>query len=291
MNEFPEIERIEIDLGSISEFKSEGDFIGLAVSLLVETGSYVCLLGNLLPYDTKSWNTDQAVLGGHFVRLYKLISALLDQTCQHRREVSSMLARMAFECVVNITFILKNYSPDLLLSFKSYSLKHEKRLMDRINKNIEERDGKVLPIEQRMLNSIKRSFKTSGVNPGDIKTSKIRNWGNKNIYERAKDVGLEEAYLAAFGGPSHGIHGNWQDLLEYHLISDEDGNFSPNIEWHLPRPQYLNVVALHSAEACKNYISWLGFPEIQDISNSLIDLQERVLKLDSAHEKWMQKHA
>ena len=230
-------------------------------------------------------------MGGHFVRLYKLISALLDQTSQHRREVSFMFARMAFECVVNITFILKNYSPELLLSYKSYSLKHEKKLMGRINENIKKRNGEVLPIEQRMLKSINRSFKTSRVDPENIKSSNLRNWGGKNIYEKAENVGLGEAYLAAFGGPSHDIHGNWQDLLEYHLISDEEGHFSPNLEWHQPRPQYLNVVALHSAEASKNYITWLGFPEIQDIYDSLNDLQERIVKLDSTDEKWLHNNA
>lgn len=111
------------------------------------------------------------------------------------------------------------------------------------------------------------------------------------IYEKADDVGLGDAYLAAFGGPSHGIHGNWQDLLEYHLEADKEGTFSPNLEWNQPRPQYLNVVALHAAEATKIYVQWLGFSEIDQVIDSLNELQDRVLALDSAHEKWLIQHA
>jgi hypothetical protein len=257
MNGLPEIERTELDLDAIAKFESEEDFIELAVALLVETDSYLCVVGSLLPYDAKAWNSDQAVVGGHFVRLYKLISAMLDQTCQHRREITFMFARMAFECIINASYILKNYSPELVLSYKSYSLKHEKKLMNRINENIKQRNGKVLPIEDRMLKSINRSFRASGVEPEQIKARELRNWGKKNIYEKAEDVGLGEAYLAAFGGPSHGIHGNWQDLLEYHLESDEHGLFTPDFEWHRPRPQFLNVVALHAAEVSKQYVTWL----------------------------------
>lgn len=291
MNQLPEIEKTEIDLDAIAKFESEEEFTGVSVSLLIETGSYVCVVGSILPYDTKAWNSDQAVVGGHFVRLYKLISAMLDQTCQRRREISFMFARMAFECIINASFILKNYSSELVLSYKSYSLKHEKKLMNRINENIMQRSGEVLPIEDRMLKSINRSFRVSGVEPEQIEAMELRNWGNKNIYEKAKDVGLGEAYLAAFGGPSHGIHGNWQDLLEYHLESDEHGHFTPDFKWHRPRPQYLNVVALHAAEVSKQYVEWLGFQEIGLLTKSLTELQERVFRLDSAHEQWLTQHA
>jgi hypothetical protein len=291
MIDLPEIEKTEIDPNTIAKFNSEEDFIGVAVCLLIETGSYVILVGNLLPYETKAWNSDQAAVGGHFVRLYKLISAILDQTCQHRREIAFMFARMAFECIINMSFILKNYSPELVLSYKSYSLKHEKKLMNRINENIKQRGGEVLPIEDRMLKSINHSFRVSGVEPEQIKAKELRDWGNKNIYQKAKDVGLGEAYLAAFGGPSHGIHGNWQDLLEYHLKSDEHGHFTPDFEWHRPRPQYLNVVTLQAAEVSKQYVAWLGFQEIEKLTEALSELQERVLTLDSAHEKWLNQQA
>jgi len=85
-------------------FTSEDDFNGLAVELLIEVGSFICIAGNLMPAKTRRGTVNQAVLGGHLVRLYKLINALLDQICQHRREITFIIARLAFECIVNIRF-------------------------------------------------------------------------------------------------------------------------------------------------------------------------------------------
>ncbi|GJL66895.1 MAG: hypothetical protein NPIRA05_18660 [Nitrospirales bacterium] len=283
----PEVKRTELDENLIRDFSSEEDFMEISVSLMIEAGSYVSVVGCILPINTQAWDSNQAVLGGHLVRLYKLISAMLDQTCQRRREISFILARIAFECIINLSFLLKNYSSDLLLSYKSYSLQHEKRLMDKIKENIRKRNDKTLPIEERMLRSINRAFTASGVNPEDISTNELRNWGNKNIYEKATNVGLGESYLSMFGGGSHNIHGNWQDLLDYHLEEKSDNHFSPKFEWRNPRPQILNVLAIQTAEVLKRYIEWLQYEELNEMIRTLVEFQERVLTLDSAHEKWL----
>ena len=212
---------------------------------------------------------------------------MLDQTCQRRREISFILGRIAFECIINLSFLLKNYSSDLLLSYKSYSLQHEKKLLDKIKENISKRNDKTLPIEERMLRSINRAFTASGVNPEDISTNELRNWGNKNIYKKATNVGLGESYLSMFGGGSHNIQGNWQDLLDYHLEEKSDNHFYPKFEWHNPRPQLLNVLAIQTAKVLKVYIQWLQYEELNEIIRTLIEFQERVFTLDSAHEKWL----
>ena len=291
MIKLPRIEKTSVNIEDLSEIKNESHFVQLSVSILAETGSYVCLLASLLPPLTHSWDTNQAVLGGHFVRLSKLIQAVLDQTCQKKRETSFLFARMAFECVVNITFILRNYSPNLLLSYKTYSLQHEKKLFDRINKNIEKREGRVLAIEERMLVSIERAFRLSGVNKEDVEPRAQRNWGGKNIYEKAKSVELGDAYFACFSGPSHGIHGNWQDLQDYHLTPTEDGRFIPKLNWRVPRPQHLNAVAFHSSLVAQEYLNWLDSEGTDKILSSLEDLANRISRLDKCHEEWIQNNA
>jgi len=170
--ELMEIDKTQINAKDIEHFVSEDDFIGLSIDLLIEAGSYICVIGNVMPANKRAWNSNQAVVGGQLVRLYKLISAMLDQTCQRRRETSFIFSRMAFECIINLRFLLKNYSEDLLLSYKSYSLKHEKKLMNKILDNIQNRNGETLPIETRMIDSILRSFKASGVQPGVKKLGK-----------------------------------------------------------------------------------------------------------------------
>jgi hypothetical protein len=283
-SEPPSVERVEVDPNAVRAFEHEDDFTGLAVDLLVEVGSYVCLAASILPPPPQRWNRHEAVLVGHLVRLYKLISGLLDQTCQHRRETTFIFARLAFECIVNTIFLIKHDRPEIVASYIEYSLRHEKRLRDRLRANIAARDGEVLPIEQRMLRSIKAAVENSGVDLDQMNPP--QNWGGKNLYEKAKEVGLEVAYLGAFGGASHSVHGNWQDLLEYHLDFEDDG-YLPELRWHRPRPQLLTTVSTLAIRTVEMFFSEIAGPAADDIAMGLLDLRERVLLLVHLHEEFL----
>src|SRR5262249_24395058 len=160
---------------------------------------------NLMPAKTRRWDRNQAILGGHLVRLYKLISALLDQICQHRREITFIVARLAFECIVNIRFLIKFGGAATYDSYVKYSLRQEKRVYDRINKEIEARGGETFPVEERMLGSIAKAVKASGLGIEDLSPSRPRDWADKNLYERADAVGLGVTYIGTFGGPSSSV--------------------------------------------------------------------------------------
>jgi Family of unknown function (DUF5677) len=287
--EIPDIKRTEINESQARAFESEADFIGLSVSLLIEAGSYICVAGNLYPADTHSWNRNEAILGGHLVRLYKLIDGLLDQTCKHRRETSFVLGRLAFECIVNLRYLIAHASDELFRSYRSYSLQHERQLLARIQANIEAKDGRELPIERRMINSIERSFRVSGIDVEDVPKTKERNWGGLNIFERAQAVGLEAVYLVAFGGGSHTVHGNWQDLVEYHLEDVNENSFRADFTWHAPRPQLLDAITLHAAQAVVDFAQYLAPAESGPFVDLLRDLQERVLLLSRLHEEFLSR--
>jgi len=80
-----EIAAVAVDDAVIAAYTSEDQFNALTVELLKEVGSFVCVAACILPANTKAWSRNQAIYGGHLVRLFKLISALLDQVCQKRR--------------------------------------------------------------------------------------------------------------------------------------------------------------------------------------------------------------
>ena len=280
----PEVKRVEVDPAVVRAFKSEHEYISMSVELLIEVGSYVCIAGNIVPPSGKAWNRHEAVLVGHLVRLYKLISALLDQTCQHRRETSFIFARLAFECIVNTMFLIRNDRPEVVKSYIEHSMRHEKRLRERIGTNIAARGGEVWPIEKRMLASIERSAKESGVDLDVINPPK--NWAGKNLFEKAQDVGLDEAYLGAFAGPSHSVHGNWQDLLEYHL-EDESGGFVPDFDWHPPRPQLLTTVAHLTIITLGEFFSEIIGAAGDAVAERFLDLDERLQRLIHLHEEFL----
>jgi hypothetical protein len=282
LEQIDSIKQTDVSSERTDAFKSEDDFNGLAVELLIEVGSFIIVAGNLIPAKTQRWDRNQAVLGGHLVRLYKLISALLDQICQHRREITFIIARLTFECIVNIRFLIKFGNAATYDSYVRYSLKQEKRLYQRISKEIDGRRGERLPVEERMLES--------GVSIDDLSTSRPKDWADKNLYERADAVGLGGAYIGAFGGPSSSVHGNWMDLLEFQLETHyDDGNFSPDFEWHNPRPQIGQTVAFLAVEAAREYFAYVGEGPNDFMEERFAELSNRIREAASAHEAFLNK--
>jgi hypothetical protein len=189
----PEIERVEIDQAAVEAFTTESDFTSLAVALMVETASYCCIAAGTLG-QTTSWNRDTAAVGGNMVRQYKLLDSFLDQICKRREENSVIIARLVFETSVNIRFLIKNFSKPLVDSYVSHSFRHERKLRDRILKNIKDRGGVILPIEDRMLQSIERSAKAAAIDLDQIDLKDKRPWGGKNIFDKARDVGIDDRF-------------------------------------------------------------------------------------------------
>jgi hypothetical protein len=282
----PEIKRVEVTPEVLSKFSDEQDFVGLSVDLMIEYGSWMCVAASLLPGGTRKWNRDQAILGGLLVRAYKLTSALLDQTCQHRRETTFILGRLLFESLINVQYLVIKDSKEIYQAFVIDSLRHEKKLMERIEGNIAKASGLILPIEDRMLGSIKKAFDKSGVKSDEVTKQAAKPWKDVDLFQRSSAVGWGEGYLALFGGPSHHVHGSWQDLIEYHLHHDGSG-FTPELAWHMPRPQVLFTLARVGLATLTTYLEYLAGDEAEGVIGAVEDLWKRIDVADRAHEAFL----
>jgi hypothetical protein len=277
-----------VDEAVLAACSTEGDYTSLAVGLLAEAGSYVALAASATD-SSKSWSRAEAAVGGNIVRLYKLIHALLDQTCQRRGEIAMIMGRLCFETIVNLRYLAKHMSHGLVNSYIGYSLRYERRLNDQITANIESRGGPVLPIEDRMLKSISRSFAAAGLKPEEIKTRAQRDWGGKNILEKAQDLGLEGIYFVVFGGGNHSIHGNWPELYGNHLEWDGGDRFTAKPDWQTPRPQLLFLVALITTEAVEDFLHFLnGSSDEREPWPAVEDLRQRIALANRAHEAYLE---
>lgn len=287
-----QFEKTEINEEDIGKLDSEDDFMNLAVELLKEVGIITTVNACTFRFDENNnprrWSRNEAISGGLMVRITKLQSSFLDQVCQKRMESAMILFRCIGESLINIHYLLRNESNELYNKFIEYSLREEKRLLNNINDNISKR-GSELPIEKRMKKSINRAFQTSNFKPEDVDEKNREPW-EENIYKRAKSVGLGNVYSAILSLPSHYIHGNWQDLISNHL-EFENGEFSPNPDWNMPRPQPLLALCVLSIEANKLYVDKTlpDCPDRKKIIEMLDDINSRAKIVDSFHEKFLQK--
>jgi hypothetical protein len=138
-----------------------------------------------------------------------------------------------------------------------------------------------------MLSSISAAASRSGFSIADLSLDEPRSWGEKSLYQRARAVGLEGMYLAAFEAGSQNVHGNWMDLLEYHLDDDGDG-FVPALGWHRPRPQVGLAIAQMATDVVSRFFELVeAFEIIQGLNDRLDDLAERIHRANVAHERFV----
>lgn len=282
-----DIEKTRVEGTELASFTRESQHFGVAFNLFREAASYICVLANVTIGPTQAWNVEQAVLGGHLVRMFKLMRFAMEESIERREEMLSVLVRLLAECVINLRFLVRNYSPELIRSYVVYSLQHEKELSALIRSNIDARAGEALPIEERMLRSIARTFENSLLKEEELPTKKIRNWGEKNLFEKAKDIELGEVYSAIFGGPSRNVHGGWQDLLQYHLECESPGVFQPKLEFKNPRPQAIYSLTHLIAGTLMGYVEFLDHPNLDLVFDALTDLDERNRAASQAHELYL----
>lgn len=216
-----------------------------------------------------------------------MIRATLDQASQRRMEIMHIYFRLIYECTTNARYLVLKNDPEIFESYIKYSLRDDKRLKERIEDNIKEDDRDEAPIEKRMTKSIGRYFKTGGYNIDEIDTSNRQPWGGDNIYYRAKELGMNKAHLLMFSGQSSPIHGNWHDLILYHLDQNEDGEFEPVQKWHSPDIRIINSISYLTVPLFKDFITYLAGEEIEEINQLYDELIERILLLEELHEKYL----
>lgn len=254
------LEKTIVDLRDLKNFHSQEQYVSLGAELLKEACRITTLLAFAHPLDNlnkaRKWTRNEAVSSGLMVRLTKLQLGIIDATERQRMEIAHILFRCLAETVINLKYLLikGKESENIYEQYIEYSLEEEQRLLDVIDSNIQSR-GEELPIEKQMRKSILQSFKDSGLAPSNTKRTKQKGWSG-NLFDRASAIDMKDAYLGVFGLPSHVVHGNWQDLLMYHIDRDGEG-FSPRGGWAAPQPEIVLIAALLSCYACEEYLDTL----------------------------------
>lgn len=271
----------------MASFKSEVDYLRLAVDLLREATSYVCVAACIMG-EKETWNRDQAIVGGHGVRIYKLLSSFIENTIDHKREISDIIMRITFESIVNVVYICHYYSEDLINSYLEFSFRHERKLKDLIESNIAARSGEVLPIEDRMLKSIANTERNAGIEISELNLKDKSPWGKRHLHQRAIEINMEGEYEACFSGMSHNVHGSWQDIFAHHIVTRGEDRFAPALEWTRPRPQSCLALVRLACDAAIHVAVFLGGKEAEGhFLPNMDDLLERNHRVGLAHEKYL----
>ena len=253
-----DIPKANVNVHEIRNYISDDQFLNLGIEIFKEIGITTSILSHGVKQDQnlhpRKWNRNEGILGGLMVRLSKIQKAMLEHTCKKEMEIVSILLRTVLETLINLKYLIGKNSPKLFDEYVEHSLREGKRLLLKVNQFIEER-GHEIPLDKRVKKGIEWSFKFSGMTPNQVNEKDKQTWG-ESIFKKAKAVGWGDYYTMLMGIPSHSVHGNWQDLLHFH-ITMENGEFFPQGKFTLPRPTFLLTVCGLFADINKIYLNYL----------------------------------
>ena len=197
------------------------------------------------------------------------------------------LNRFITESATNLRFLAVKREERFFDQFVRSSLSPEREAYDVIQENIADRDGEVLPIEQRMLRSIDRVCRLSGVTISEVRP-KAGNWGG-SLRDRLIALGEDESYAMQQRIPSHTVHGTWVDLMHHHLTVVDDKGFQPKLEQSHVDSRLMLPVCVLALKAAHTYIEAFisPLPELEPLLERIADLKQRIITLDEAHEGWI----
>jgi hypothetical protein len=233
------------------------------------------------------WPRNQAICAGLLIRISKFMLVITELSADgNRGEVVQALNRSILESAINLEFLVRTKEDKFYERFVKFSLGPERELYDLIQANIAARSGEVLPIEQRMMESINDTCKVSGVKIEDV-DRKYGDWGG-GVRERLKAINKETTYAMVQRIPSHAVHGTWVDLYTNHLeyiVKTDVYAPQPNFTWVDAR--FLGPTAILVLDSVRPYLERffshaLDFATLED---RLGDLQKRIINAEQIHER------
>ena len=236
---------------------------------------------------------NQAICAGLLVRIVKLMkSVATPRFADTRLRRCCVCAKPIYYRVLDqSSFPYCQERKAFFNQFVTFSLSPERELYDVIQKNVAERGGEPSPIEQRMLRSIDRLCRLSGVDISDVEPKK-GNWGG-SLRNRLIALGEGEFYAMQQSIPSHAVHGTWVDLIHHHLTEVDKKGFQPNPNQRRVDNRLMLPVCALALKAAHTYVEAFipPLPERDALLERTTDLIQRIIALEEAHEGWINAQA
>lgn len=193
------------------------------------------------------------LLIGMLFRIAKLMLSNIALASERKfGETIAIIDRCIYESAIKLAWLCdENGIPDKYERYLAEGLKSDLALRREITSNIESRSGIRLPIEERMLASIERSFRLAGMNATSVENQKKL----PSLNAMVEELGFERLnYVVGQKIGSQSIHGHWSVLLGYFLI-ERDNMLVPRDEDIAPHINQFTFNALLVINACEKHSS------------------------------------
>jgi len=282
----------------LKEYERKGSFSELAFNLYKEAGSVISVCACLhtgIDSEKPRFQRDQAICVGLLARITKFMLAVIQLSAEtNRGEIVMALERCIMESATNLRYLICKNSKKIYDEFVLSGLGPEREQYEIINENIKSRNGEVLPIEKRMLKSIEKLCKTSGVKIEQV-PSRHREWGD-GMRDRVKAIGEAPVYyVSSQRFLSHAVHGTWVDILVHHVTEEWNSSnlvgFSPRLDFAPVDERSFGPNALYALKGADAYLKTFfnEIPEVKLLIDRIAGLSQRISRVGQADELLLQK--
>jgi len=172
-------------------------------------------------------------------------------------EATSIIDRCILESALKVTWLCGSSDPDRFVRYLSDGLKTELELQSIIQSNIKANGGYVLPIEERMLKSIKNHISAAQISESEVTRAKKF----PALSSILTEMGFSRLFYVVVNKiGSHHVHGTWPSLVLHYLKADDgigDLKFVPNVEVCETHENQFSFVPLIMLETMSEYISYI----------------------------------
>lgn len=203
----------------------------------------------------RALSLDEAVIGGLFVRMTKLLRGLFDASQSDESEVHQIVARCVVETAVNLRWLLHRNDPEEYKRFRADSFVTWRKWLETTEPT---GDSKLDRIASRMRRHIENELSAASLTWADVPKAS-GSWGRGSFRQRLADLNLERLYLVLFATHSSYVHGSWHELRTFHLKTEGDGLHLDSTFGELGPPTSYEVT-IASLEAASDYVKAMPVP-------------------------------
>jgi hypothetical protein len=186
-------------------------------------------------------------------RCARLTMANLRMASEDRHaEAISIVDRSLHETAIKLIWLCRSRLSDRFERYLADGLKNDLDFRNIILSNVKQR-GYKYAIENRMLNSIKRSVGTSALSSRKIRNAKKL----PDLYSMMTEVGFADlGYVVVQKMGSHHVHGTWSGLLAYSL-DIENSKSVLRSKFNSPHPYQLMFSSALILEAVQAFVDFV----------------------------------
>ena len=197
-------------------------------------------------------------------------------------ETTRLIDRSISESAIKIQWFCKRNDTDSFIRYLADGLKKDLILKEQITENVQNRDNKILVIEQRMLDSIQNCINLSDLSEQDINDAKkLPDFASMcNTLEFGNIL-----YTVIQRMGSHAVHGTWSELI-FNYLEHEGNRFHPrDHDVDTEDAQYIVVIQL-VLDAIESFLGYVivDLSEISDIIETINQVHEKITAIQ--HLAW-----